>query len=189
MPRPPILPLIDWPAIFATARTFEQWLANAESLAQREKIQTERQNLALGPPLASYLAALPRPVHVLAIAEDWCGDVVRHVPVLQLLAEAAPNLVVRYIGREQYPDLFARYLTNGGESIPVFVFLNADFVECGRWGPLPENCRELLARGKACGDLKTARERISALYDADPRRREVIRELVRLIDIASTLAL
>lgn len=188
MPRPPILPLIDWPAVFAAAQTYEQWLAAAESPEQRAKIEAERHALALDPPLEHYLAALPRPVHVLAIAEDWCGDVVRHVPVLQLLAAAAPNLVVRYVSRIQHPDLFARFLTLGGESIPVFIFLSADFAECGRWGPMPGDCRELIARGKACGDVKTARQRIAARYEADPRRREVIRELMHLVEIASTLA-
>lgn len=96
---------------------------------------------------------------------------------------------MRYLTRLDRPDLFSRFLTLGGESIPVFIFLSAEFTECGRWGPMPEVCRELIARGKACGDLKTARQRIVALYDADPPRREVIRELLELVDIASTTRL
>lgn len=188
MPRPPILPALDWPAIFDAAKTYAEWLAAAESPEQREKIEAERQALTLEPPLEAWLQALPRPVHVLAIAEDWCGDVVRHVPVLQRLAEAAPRLVVRFIPRAQRPELFARFLTLGGESIPVFIFLSADFVECGRWGPMPAACRELIARGKACGDIKTARQRVAALYDADPLRREVVRELAGLIETAAASA-
>jgi hypothetical protein len=134
--------------------------------------------------VAGYLAALPRLVHVVAIAEDWCGDVVRHVPVLQRLAEAGPLLKVRYISREQHPEVFLRFLTNGGEAIPKFIFLSDRFVECGSWGPMPDACRELIARGKACGDVATARKKISARYELDANRREVVTELLHLVDVA-----
>ena len=135
--------------------------------------------------LKEFLKALPRPVHVLVIAEDWCGDVVRHTPVFQRIAEATPKLKARYIPREKSPETFARFLTNGGEAIPKFIFLNDKFVECGNWGPMPEACRALIARGKACGDVGAARQKVSALYQADPECREVIREFLHLIDIAS----
>jgi hypothetical protein len=186
MPRPAILPVLDWPAVFASGLDYAAWLAAAESPEQRDKLEARREVLGLEAQVIGLLGALPRPVHVVAIAEDWCGDVIRHVPVLQRMAEAAPNLRVRYISRGQWPEVFARFLTNGGEAIPKFVFLNEVFVECGNWGPMPEVCRELIARGKACGDVAAARRRVSALYEADEQGRIVVAELLRLIDIAST---
>lgn len=186
MPRPATLPTLDWKAVFESGLTYAGWLAAAESTEQRDKIEAQRQALILEPTVAAFLAALPRPVHVVAIAEDWCGDVVRHAPVLQRLAEAGPNLKVRYIQRTQHPDLFARFLTNGGEAIPKFIFLSDRFVECGNWGPMPENCKELIARGKACGDVATARKKVSAFYEQDSACREVVSELLRLVDIAAS---
>ena len=85
--------------------------------------------------------------------------------------------------------VFDGFLVNGGESIPIFVFLNDRFVECGHWGPMPAAAKEWIARGKACGDMKTARERVAKLYEADPSRRDVMRELVHLIDIAVSATL
>jgi hypothetical protein len=82
--------------------------------------------------------------------------------------------------------LFARFLTNGGEAIPKFIFLSDRFVECGNWGPMPENCKELIARGKACGDVATARKKVSAFYEQGSACREVVSELLRLVDIASS---
>jgi hypothetical protein len=120
----------------------------------------------------------------LAIAEDWCGDVVRHLPIVQKMADAGKNLQVTYLTREQFPDVFARFLTNGGEAIPKFVFFNDKFVECGQWGPMPQQCRELIARGKACGDVPNARRKVAALYDLDPECRVVVAEIMTLIDIA-----
>ena len=184
MPRPATLPVIDWKTVWESGLDYAAWLSAAESPDQRDKMEAQRQALTLEPALSGFLAALPRPVHVVAIAEDWCGDVVRHAPVLQRMAEAASQLKVRYISREQHPEVFIRFLTNGGEAIPKFIFLSDRFVECGSWGPMPETCRELIARGKACGDVAAARKKVSALYDLDATRRDVLAELLRLVGIA-----
>ena len=186
MPRPATLPPIDWKAVSDSGLDYAAWLKAAESAEQRDQLEAQHRALALDPTVAAFLAALPRPVHVVAIAEDWCGDVVRHVPVLQRMAEAGSQLKVRYLSREQHPEVFIRFLTNGGEAIPKFIFLSDHFVECGNWGPMPEGCRELIARGKACGDVATARKKVAALYEQDTTRREVVTELLRLIDTAAS---
>lgn len=184
MPRPPVLPVLDWKAILDSGMTFEEWLAAAQSDESREAMQQGLASQALEPHVEALLGALPRPVYVVAIAEDWCGDVRRHVPVLQRLAQAAPRLEVRYITREQHKDVFVRFLTNGGEAIPKFVFLSDQFVECGNWGPMPAADRVLIARGKACGDLGAARNKVALSYQADWDRRIVVEELIELINIA-----
>jgi hypothetical protein len=186
VPRPPILPTVDWQTVFYSGLEYDRWLDGGESPDNQRNIESARQALVLEPHVTGLLAALARPVHVIAIAEDWCGDVVRHVPILQKLAEASSNLTVRYIRRGQHPDVFARFLTNGGEAIPKFIFLNDTFVECGSWGPMPELCREIIARGKACNDVPAARKKVSGLYEADHNFRMVIAELLRLIDIAAS---
>ncbi len=187
MSRPPVLPALDWKEIFASGRDYAGWLDAAESPEQRDRIEANRLALGLDPQVQAFLADLPRPVHVVAIAEDWCGDVVRHVPALQRMAESARQLRVRYISRQQWPDVFARFLTNGGEAIPKFIFLNEAMVECGNWGPMPDACRELIARGKACGDVPSARRKVGARYQADPELRTVVAELVHLVSIAACL--
>ena len=186
MPRPPTIPLLDWKAIFEAGKDFDHWLAGAESAENRQRMADLLMDQELEPQVIGFLAALPRPVHVVAIAEDWCGDVVRYTPVLQRLCQAAPSLHVRFVSRIQFPELFVRFLTNGGEAIPKFVFLSDAFVECGSWGPMPGPCRELIARGKACGNVGAARKKVSAIYEADGNRRMVVSELLQLIDIAVT---
>ena len=184
MPRPPVLPILDWKAIFASGKPFDAWLDAVESPQNRDAMRQALADQALEPHLAAALGALPRPVYVVVIAEDWCGDVRRHVPVLERLAHAAPMLEVRYITREQHKDVFVRFLTNGGEAIPKFVFLSDQFVECGNWGPMPAADRVLIARGKACGDVGGARKKVGLSYQADAERRIVVDELVDLIEIA-----
>lgn len=189
MPKDPILPTIDWKSVWESGITFEEWMQSGEHPAHREQIRKSLAENRLPAHIKAYMSGLGRPVYVVAIAEDWCGDVARHVPTLESLAAAGPNLKVRYITRLQYPDLFARYLTNGGEAIPKFIFLSDKFVECGNWGPMPAVCRERIARGKACGDTRTARQQVAKFYYSDPQGLLVIRELMELIDIAATESL
>jgi hypothetical protein len=185
MPKPPILPIINWKAVFEYARDYETWLRNAENPENADKIERSRKELRLEAEEEEFLRTLPRQVNVLAIAEDWCGDVVRHVPVLQALADHGPRMQVRYISRD-YPDILIRFLTNGGESIPKFIFLNELFAECGHWGPMPYGCRDVISRGKAAGDMPGARKVVSTIYESDPQCRDVVRELLHLIEIASS---
>ncbi len=185
MPRSPILTAVDWPTAFAAGHRYEDWLDLAESEDQRGALNAGLAQQILEPQEEALLANLPRKVHVLAFAEGWCDDVVRHVPVLQAMADVSECLLVRYVSREEQPDIFARYLTNGGEAVPKFVFLNDAFVECGNWGPMPENCCAIIARGKACGDIPAARRLVAARYAADPERRTVVRELMRQVQTAA----
>lgn len=186
MPRPPILPTVDWRALSERGKDYATWIREAENAENAQQMEALRNAQRVPTRIIDFLRAVPRPVHVIAIAEDWCGDVVRHAPVLARLAEICPNLRVRFVKREDSPEAFARFLTNGGEAIPKFVFLSADFVECGNWGPMPDACREYIARGKACGDVGAARQLVGAAYEADKDRTVVVSELARLIDIASS---
>ena len=111
MPKPPILPVVDWPAVFNSGIEFDAWLAAAESADHRAKMQATLDALQLDGAKEAFLKALPRTVHVVAIAEDWCGDVVRFVPVLARIAKASEGKIqVRFIRRDQHPDVFVRYL-------------------------------------------------------------------------------
>ena len=186
MPRTPILPTLDWASIFNRGIPYLDWLKKGESNENRQKMESIRKGLTLSSSIQGYLSAILRPIYIIAIAEDWCGDVVRHVPVLQKITESSSQIDTRYLGREDAKEAFVRFLTNGGEAIPKFIFLNKDFVECGNWGPMPLECREWIARGKACGDVKTAREKVAAFYDLDNDLRIVVNELVNCIDIATT---
>jgi thiol-disulfide isomerase/thioredoxin len=189
MPRPPILEPFDHRALWEQGKTWLEWLSSAESEEAAEKIRSAATRAQLSEMDRAWLAALRRPVHVLAFAEDWCGDVQRYVPVLESLAAHSPNLLIRYVSREDAPELFKRYLTNGGEAVPKFVFYNHDFVECGNWGPMPAAERVLIARGKAAGNVGAARKRVATMCDADPHCEAATRELLALIDVASTAAI
>ena len=186
MPRPNILPDIPWAEVFASGQEYNDWRVSGEKPEHQEKMEEFRNRQEIAPEVQRALQAIARPVHVLVMAEDWCPDVVRHVPVLECLAAESPHVKTAYIRRDTYPEVTARFHTNGTESVPKFGFFNDAFVWCGVWGPLPEACNELIRRGRACGDLKTARQHVAALYKADRGRDEVIRELLHCIEVAAS---
>ncbi len=188
MPKPPMLEILDWKSIYESGTDFGTWLEQGESEKNRQTMNRVREELALPDGVADTLRSFTRPIHVIAIAEDWCGDVVRHAPVLQKMADENEAIQVRYIARAGNETVFVRFLTNGGEALPKFVFLNDAFVECGNWGPMPQAFREFISRGKACGDVAAARKIIADAYRTDADRDHVMAELLYLFGTAGATA-
>lgn len=186
MPKPIELPVIEWKAAFESGKSFEEWMQEGDAPTNREAIRRIYAEQTYEPDVIDRLKALTKRVHVLAIAEDWCPDVVRHVPVLQKMTEYTPHIELRFISRAERLDIFLRFLTVSGEAIPKFIFLSEDYVECGFWGPMPKDCRDAIARGKACGEMGKAREIVFALYFEDNTRAVAAKELLEHVEIAAT---
>ena len=91
---------------------------------------------------------------------------------------------LRVVDKESKPELMVRYLTNGAEAIPIFIFFNHAFVEVGFWGPRPGECKRLMARGKAAGRIDDARLAIRTFYEVD-QHCSTLKELRELFAIAS----
>jgi thiol-disulfide isomerase/thioredoxin len=135
MPKPPILETIDWNAVYDSGVDFDTWLTQGETEDHVKMMKDIHENQVLDDAVLEQLSAITKPASVIAIAEDWCPDVVRHAPILQKICDQSEHLNVRYLTRETGKDIFVRFLTNGGEAIPKFVFLSDQWVECGNWGP------------------------------------------------------
>jgi len=92
------------------------------------------------------------PWRLLVLAEDWCGDASNTVPILARFAEAAPNVEMRVVKRDENLDLMDAYLTNGGRSIPMAVILDEDFEPVGSWGPRPAELQGFVIGEKEKGE-------------------------------------
>lgn len=78
------------------------------------------------------------PAKMLVLCEDWCGDVVRGLPVLARLAEAG-GLEMRVFPRDEHHDIMNEFLKNGEwMSIPVAVFYTRDHQYICHWIERPE---------------------------------------------------
>jgi len=113
----------------------------------RDRLEENERRVDLSKDDLAAFRALPRPVKVLVLAEDWCGDVIANLPVLGRLAQDSGKLDVRIFLRDQNDDIMQRYLNKGQfKSIPVFVFLDDDFRELGHWIERPASVTEVRAK-------------------------------------------
>jgi selT/selW/selH-like putative selenoprotein len=131
-----------------TRERFEQGLTyeayKAQMTRNRERFDANEQTVELNTDDIAYFADLDGPLHVLVLAEDWCGDVIANLPVLGRLAAESGALDIRVFLRDQNLDIMDQYL-NGGKyrSIPVFVFFDAAFQELGHWTERPARLTEM----------------------------------------------
>ena len=85
------------------------------------------------------LVARPNgPAKMLVLGEDWCGDVIRGMPMLARVAEAA-GLEMSIFPRDDHHDIMNEFLKNGEwMSIPTAVFYTRDHRYICHWIERPE---------------------------------------------------
>lgn len=128
-------------ARFATGLTYDQY--KDQMTRNRDRVDANEARVTIEPDDLEAFRALNGPIHVLALAEDWCGDVIANLPVLGKLAREAGTLDLRVFLRDQNPDLMDTYLNQGKyQSIPVFVFFDDAFNELGVFIERPASVTE-----------------------------------------------
>lgn len=81
------------------------------------------------------------------LAAEWCGDVVRNVPVvLHVLAEA--EIPTEILIMEEHLDVMDQFLTMGGRAIPIVIFNDQHGEVKGKWGPRPEHVQAVMVAFK-----------------------------------------
>jgi Thioredoxin len=195
---------------FESGMTYDAY--KAQMTRNREQLEQNERDLALEPTDLQAFKDLPRTLNVMALAEDWCGDVIANLPVLGRIAQESGKLNVRVHLRDQQPgsEIMDQYLKNGQfKSIPVFVFLDESFNELGVWIERPESVTEERERrrlelyrqhpewgdpstpiAELSDELRTQVQQATAALRAETKpfaNAEVVRELRELVQrISST---
>ena len=127
---------------FESGLTYEQW--KAQMTRNRERHDANEQGLPLSEADLAPFKNLSRPVNVLMLAEDWCGDVIANTPIVGRIASEVDTINLRVFLRDQNEDLMNQYLKEGKyKSIPTVVFFDEEFNELGRWVERPESVTRL----------------------------------------------
>src|SRR3954451_10017705 len=153
---------------FATGMTMDEYQAQMNQ--NKDEFAT---NVAAAPVTVedvTRFTALPEPLNVLVVTEDWCGDSLAHLPVLFRLArESGDRLNVRVFKRDENKDLAAQFpMATGRVAIPIIVFFDGQMREVGKLLERPQMAHEEMAAFMADFfarhlDLGTAGQPISAL--------------------------
>jgi hypothetical protein len=83
----------------------------------------------------------------LILASDWCGDVVRNIPVVFRALENS-GIPVEVLVMEQNLDVMDQFLTGGGRGIPIVIFADTGGFVLGQWGPRPSHVQAVMTKFK-----------------------------------------
>jgi hypothetical protein len=138
---------------FAAGLPYGAYVGTGTQEQQRRWRQVYEQ-ARLTPAQQALLAGFTREMKVLVVSGVWCGDCVQQVPLIQRCAEGAGGKVeLRILDRDEHRDLSGRLRINGGDRVPVALFLAEDFEFCSALGDRTlSRYRALAARqlGPAC---------------------------------------
>jgi hypothetical protein len=124
-----------------TPTRFEQGFTYPDYIAQinvnKARFEEFYENFQLKPQDAEALKKLAQqpagPAKMLVLGEDWCGDVVRGLPVLAHIAQGG-GLEIRIFPRDLHHDIMNEFLKDGQYmSIPVAVFYTRDHQYICHW--------------------------------------------------------
>ncbi len=112
------------PERYSQGMTYDQYMETVK--VNKARIEEYYANVSLDSEQTARLQELAShdngPARMMVIGEDWCGDVVRELPVLARVAEAA-GLELRIFPRDENHDIMNEFLKEGlYMSIPVAVF-------------------------------------------------------------------
>ena len=130
-------------------------------------------------------------LRVLILAADWCGDVVRNIPVVFQAMEIT-GIPTEVLIMENHLEIMDQFLTLGGRSIPVVIFADSGGHVLGSWGPRPAHVQEAMVQFKTenkdpeAADYQdklteTRKEIIQRYGEGTEYQAAIIRELRELI--------
>ena len=119
---------------FPAALPYRDFIAKYGTPAHRARWQDAFEKVQLSPAQRELLGQFKRETNVLVLAGAWCGDCAGQCPTFDRFAEAAPVLKIRYLDRDDHPDVQAELRINGGNRVPVAVFFSEDGHEVARYG-------------------------------------------------------
>ena len=126
--------MIDWSSIFAKALSYQSFLDRYASPRQRTRWDGMHERFSLTTGQYALLGGFVRRMPVLCVAGTWCGDCINQCPVFDHFARAGSAIDLRFIDRDARAELRDFVSINGGERVPVVVFLSEDWFEVSRYG-------------------------------------------------------
>ncbi|HYD53748.1 MAG TPA: thioredoxin family protein [Gemmatimonadaceae bacterium] len=130
---------------YGSAMTYAQFAA-ADTTRQAEWRASEARAAAAAAPFVERVRALPRPLRLLVVADNSCGDAINSVPYLAALDSATPNLEMRIVRKEGADALFDGHELDGRKATPLVLILDERYAEKGAWIERPAALRDHLKR-------------------------------------------
>ena len=137
---------------FTAASSYAKYVLTGTAEHQRRWQQVYEQ-AHLDQRQATLVGGFVRQMKVLVISGIWCGDCVQQCPLIARIAEVSPKIDLRFVDRDANRDLADIFHINGGDRVPVAIFMAEDFERCSTFGDRTLNRYRALALkqlGAAC---------------------------------------
>lgn len=125
---------MNWSALFAESLPYAEFLDRYATPQQRPRWDDFRRRVAITPAQREILAGFRRQMPVICLAGAWCGDCINQCPIFDEFAAASPAIQLRFLDRDARPEVRDALAINGGQRVPVLIFLSEDFLEVSRFG-------------------------------------------------------
>jgi hypothetical protein len=127
---------IDWGVVFSGASPYGAFLDRHATPAQRTRWDDLHARFAgaVDDGARAMLGGFVRRMPVLCLAGAWCGDCINQCPAFDHFARASAAIDLRFLDRDDLPEVRDALAINGGHRVPVVVFLSEDFQEVARYG-------------------------------------------------------
>ena len=171
--------------------------ANPEQLDEDQKKRYEDKKLNLhrmtriekhysvSEELKNQILQFDKPQTWMIISETWCGDSAQNIPFIAKSVLLNPSIDLRIILRDSNPDIMDLYLTNGTRSIPILVAFDESGKELFRWGPRPQEAKQLVNDLIAQGLEKSIRAEKLHLWYGRNRGKNLESEFISALKLSA----
>jgi hypothetical protein len=125
---------MNWREKFQQGLPYAAFLERYANDVQKQRWRQFHEQVRLSDTQQELLASFRRQMKVLCLAGAWCGDCINQCPILDHFAAAAPVIELRFLDRDDHRDVQRKLQVNGGDRVPVVVFLSEDDHEAARFG-------------------------------------------------------
>ncbi|HEX6989130.1 MAG TPA: thioredoxin family protein [Bacillota bacterium] len=157
-------PVANAVPIFERGIPYEDFVANYDE-QQRERFDTAYGRVALNQEDLDWFRSRARQeggtIRTLVVNENWCGDGIFNLAVLGRIYAQTGAFDIRVIYRdapEHAGDVERYFLTLGSKKLPVFVFIDREGREIGRFASRPREQEIAKIRGDDQGLLGPYRD-------------------------------
>jgi len=126
--------MIDWSHVFSEALPYSEFLDRYATQTQRLRWDAIHQKIELTSEQSRLLSSFTRRMPVLCLAGAWCGDCIHQCPIFDHFSRQSSVLELRFLDRDARTDVRNALRINGGNRVPVVVFLSEDWHEVARYG-------------------------------------------------------
>jgi hypothetical protein len=125
---------MNWTEKFQQGMDYETFLSRHGTAADRQRWYDIARQVTLTEDQRDRLRRFRRQMHVICLAGVWCGDCAEQCPIFAAFARECDRIDLRFLDRDEHPDLTEYLMICGGKRVPVVVFLSEDDFLTGWYG-------------------------------------------------------